>query len=234
MSALRPAPLRCLVVAVALAAGALVGTGGVSGSVGAAEHGPRTQGEPAPETSVPVADEADEIGDVTFTDDEGTAAARRQADDDLRAVWMVVAGLVLVALGLLAMLIVYVRATRPARVAAGQDDRSTDDGQAPDDGGPEDQAPTEVVGPVAAPPPPAAPARPVSPGRPRRVEGPAKKLGTPDAERVLVRPGQVPIRVPAAPAAAGRPVTEDARDAPPPTTNDAAEEPGRGPVDEGR
>lgn len=35
-----------------------------------------------------------------------------------------------------------------------------------------------------------------SPRRPRRVEAPAKRLGTPDAERVLLRPGQAPVRVP--------------------------------------
>lgn len=276
MLAPRPALTRCLVVAVALTIGTLA-----AGAVGAVEQPGsggevRAQSNPVPETSVPGADEADQVGEVTSTDEEGTDAARRQADADLGAVWTVVAGLGLVALGLLAMLVLYVRATSPARVAARQGERSVSgevsgsgdgdgdgdgDGRSDGDGRglgnglgdglgdgddevrtaklpaiapeppPARTAPS--VGRRTAPPPPAvddrpaarsedAPSagrrgRPAAParsevaaapdrpeaarGRPRRVEGPPKKLATPDAERVLVRPGQAPIRVPRAPAA---------------------------------
>lgn len=281
MLAPRPALTRCLVVAVALT----IGTFG-AGAAGAAEQPgsggeQRAQSDPAPGTSVPGADDVDQVGEVTSTDEAGTDAARRQADADLRAVWTVVAGLGLVAFGLLAMLVLYVRATSPARVAARQghrsasgearaagegggdgDDRGDGDGRGHgeglgeglgdrdgdgegdgDDGTRPAQLPTifpELPPARAAPSggrrtaplpavddrPAARPedaassgrrSRPATPAgsevaatpdrpeaarsRPRRVEGPPKKLATPDAERVLVRPGQAPIRVPRASAA---------------------------------
>jgi hypothetical protein len=55
----------------------------------------------------------------------------------------------------------------------------------PSGGDPADRPPPRSL--VDSPPPPR---------RPRRVDAPAKRLGTPDAERVLVRPGQTPVRVP--------------------------------------
>lgn len=93
------------------------------------------------------------------------------------------------------------------RDEASDDEHSID--EAPDDDGSEvgsDETATVDASDGPAPPepsvadggPPVIDADP--PRRPRRVDAPAKKLGTPDAERVLVRPGQPSIRVPAAPA----------------------------------
>ncbi|HEV7722441.1 MAG TPA: hypothetical protein VGO60_14205, partial [Iamia sp.] len=59
---------------------------------------------------------------------------------------------------------------------------------------------------------------PPPPRRPRRVEGPAKGLGTPDAERVLVRPGQAPVRVPSSMSPPG-PRPDD------PSTDETVDEP---------
>ena len=103
-----------------------------------------------------------------------------------------------------------------------QDDRSADEG-------------VRIIG---TPAPLPTEARPSSaPRRPRRVKAPAKKLGTPDAERVLVRPGQPPVRVqgsaprgsptprPKAPAADPAPAAPDDRaDAPPGGEPDADED----------
>lgn len=338
---LRP-PARRALAAGALAV-ALAVTGPLAGPAGAQDV-PAPSTEPVPaddggtETSTTVTDEAG-----ATTDDGAVEEAQDRADADLRSVWIVVAALAAVALGLLVLLVLYVRATNPARAAArraeliaraeerrrarsdGDEDgdevseaaderplvaagagrrRSADravDAPPPAPGAPAAVAPTvpavlsrdpvaapeeavRVLGdalpppvlakggpvlpestsapvtegtgagrrrrtpgatspsgsrvtPVGPPPGPAAgdetvrivpapmspaagavvsrpaggdpggdpadrpPPRslvdsPPPPRRPRRVEAPAKRLGTPDAERVLVRPGQTPVRVP--------------------------------------
>jgi len=245
----------------ALAGVVVVGLGLSGGAVAASPSGLGTQTDPVAPTTQPQAESTtapDGVADTGVPADgaapaDDADAAKQQADDDLRAVWTVVAGLGAVALGLLVMLVIYVRATKPSRVAAGAGSEA--DGAEADDETPEDAdaEPTRVVGATTASRPPAGPkvgpaparkekvgavatapapfddeagddapaatvpisgapaapkpgARPAGgptpvpakpPRRPRRVEAPAKKLGTPDAERVLVRPGQAPIRVPA-------------------------------------
>ena len=73
----------------------------------------------------------------------------------------------------------------PPAVLSRQDDRDGSEG-------------VKLITDAGAPSP--AEVRPASaPRRPRRVKAPAKKLGTPDAERILVRPGQAPVRVPITP-----------------------------------
>lgn len=66
--------------------------------------------------------------------------------------------------------------------------------------------------PPAAPASPRPAARPARPARPRRVTVPPKALATPDAERVLVRPGQTPVRVPSASTGTSEEVADPAGD----------------------
>ncbi|MGI8939698.1 MAG: hypothetical protein ACR2JF_16085 [Iamia sp.] len=136
-------------------------------------------------------------------------------------------------------------ADAPSPVALGASDESSDEptpAEAPPAAAPaEDDAPEPEAAPVGAdastavlsrlddrdgeegvkvigaPAGPSAPG-PAAPGKPRRrVDAPPKKLGTPDAERVLVRPGQAPVRVPAASKGSSRPdpepTPEEGRDA---------------------
>jgi len=269
---------------------------------------------PVTSTSDPVADTEVPAADVT--------EAEEQASADLRSVWVIVAALVAVALGLLVLLVLYVRATNPRRAAARREERlarvrdsaremTGDDGESKvgdaaaakaasagtadaDDTGDEtadgaDGADATVAADGAAPaggaagagptPGAVAPAaavlsrppvggdegvrvlageaaddavgvgcralpvtasgeevevpegaeapvrivpapdpdrlpprelleRPTPPTRRRRrVEAPPKTLVTPDAERVLVRPGRRPVRVPPAPASTPEPST---------------------------
>jgi hypothetical protein len=254
----RPAPLllRRALAAVAVAGALVVGGAAASGAapatVGSGQQAPET--EPATSSSVPGPTD----GGAAPTEADAQDDAQAQADADLRRVWEVVVALGVVAVGLLVLLVLYVRATNPtraalrrktrivraehrleskqkkARAAAGEaepgedddvvareedadEDEPEDDEEDGEDG--EDEVPApEVTVAVAAPPAPPVPDAParatrpvVAPGparrpapkRPRRVQAPAKKLATPDAERVLVRPGQAPIRVPSPPAPEG-------------------------------
>lgn len=93
------------------------------------------------------------------------------------------------------------RSARPAR--ARPDRAGAKAGTAPAKAGPppgpaEGDETVRIVPPPPAdrPPPRSLIDTPPPRRRPRRVDAPAKKLATPDAERVLVRPGQTPVRVP--------------------------------------
>lgn len=307
-----PAALAVAVALLVPGAAAAASTGGRP----AVQVDPTDTTAPAePATSAP--QEAPAGEDEVRLEPTASEAAQRQADADLRSVWIVVAGLAAVAVGLLLLLVLYVRATNPARAATrrearaakarreaglpeeSQEDEVADPGPTPpakapraapvlalpgldddddhDDDGPDDivatddervpapdsaddlveadepspvaavasdasveeatadpadpgptgdseaaparpgfepvpaDLPTAVlsrlddrdgeegVKVMGAPAPPSAPG-PAAPGKPRRrVDTPSKKLATPDAERVLVRPGRAPVRVPAPP-----------------------------------
>lgn len=166
----------------ALPSGAAVATTASFGrQVPSSETAPSTAGA-ASTSPAPVA---------TGDDDE---AAQDQADADLWAVWRIVIALGGVTLALVGLLVLYVRATSPRRATrraaarAAADDEDVVDPPSADDA-PARGGADETDRPLVA----AGPAR-----RTKRVEAPAKKLATPDAERVLIRPGQAPVRVPPA------------------------------------
>jgi hypothetical protein len=361
----------------ALAAAAVVLALGIAGLVGPAGVVAAQETEPAPSTEPVPADDGGTATSTTVAeggDDTTVEDAQAEADADLRSVWIIVAALGAVAFALLVMLVLYVRATNPARAArrrrdlvaraderrrakearrgatataASDDDDLVSDADEEDDDertevvaavapaaaaapaspvvatpparkpaavlsrDPDDESEVRVLGasdaagptsteparpespsapvttgsgagtrrrakPLTAPPvgskvapagPPPGPAEgdetvrivpapsgpaavptsagagavvstpgappagdrppprslvdsPPPPRRPRRVDAPAKKLGTADAERVLVRPGQTPVRLPPSMTAPGDPAAEE-------SDEDSVEEPDR-------
>ncbi len=230
--------MRRALAATLLAVALVLPTGAVTAAMGPpARQAPST--EPTPSTPAADAGGAASTSPAPAATDEADATARDRANADLWAVWRVVIALGGVTVALVALLVLYVRASSPRREAravatAGDDLEGDVDEKIGDDDvvatAPPDDTPTdggesgeESDRTLVA----AAPVR-----RAKRVEAPPKKLATPDAERVLIRPGRAPVRVPPGGVRTdGSPPPAPAPDRPAPPTEAGPSEPSVPPFD---
>jgi len=181
----RPSFLLRAAVTVAVVVGGLLVPASSAVAFGQ-DAGLARQEDPGPDTSPVPADgaEPEPAGDPTIGDDAPSASKRAQ--DDLRAVWIIVAALVVVAVALLGLLVLFVRATNPARSAERREEQADNEGSMADEGDSSDPgdgaaptepalAPSSVDGaPTRAGLTPTSAARPPRPSRPSSSGGARK------------------------------------------------------------